>query len=370
MRVLHVTTGNLFGGVEAFLLAMARHPDPTGRTQHEFALCFDGRFRDELAAAGARPVRVTPARLSRPWQVWRARRALARALDDRRPTHVVFHGPWTWTALAPFARSGATPVMWAHAPLTRGDWLGRAALLRPPSRIIANSEYTARATRVAAPRADVAVVHCAVPAPPRARDPGIRLATRARLGLPEDAFVVMTVGRMEPWKGHRLLLAALQRLDASARTRDRWACVIVGGPQTARERRYFESLQDDVRRSGLGDRVLLAGQRADVDRLLTAADAFCQPNEQPEPFGIAVVEAMYSGLPVVATNRGGPPEIVTPDCGILVEPEAAALAHALGWLCEDRERARRMGAAGVARAAALCSPAAQHRALERALSRW
>ena len=69
---------------------------------------------------------------------------------------------------------------------------------------------------------------------------------------------------------------------------------------------------------GISDRVRFAGQRDDVPGLLAAADVFCQPNTGPEPFGIAYVEALWSRLPVVATQFGGAQEIVDDSCGLLV----------------------------------------------------
>src|SRR5207302_1246255 len=104
--------------------------------------------------------------------------------------------------------------------------------------------------------------------------------------------------------------------------------------------------------------------------LLAAADIHCQPNTGPEPFGITFIEALYAGLPVVTTGIGGALEIVDGSCGILVEPgDPAALAAALGRLIEDRDLRARLGAAGPARAAALCEPRAQLQTLAHALTK-
>ncbi len=95
-----------------------------------------------------------------------------------------------------------------------------------------------------------------------------------------------------------------------------------------------------------------------MPRLLAAADLYCQPNLGPEPFGIAFVEALYAGLPVVSTRLGGAAEIVNEDCGVLVEPgDAAALAAALGRLIDDPSARARLGATGPERARMLCDPA-------------
>ena len=136
------------------------------------------------------------------------------------------------------------------------------------------------------------------------------------------------------------------------------------------EARYLEALRAEAAALGIGPRVNFLGQRGDVARLLAAADIHCQPNTGPEPFGITFIEALYAGLPVVTTSIGGALEIVDGSCGILVRPDdPAALAAALARLIEDRELRARLGAAGPARAAALCDPRAQMAALARALTK-
>ena len=87
-------------------------------------------------------------------------------------------------------------------------------------------------------------------------------------------------------------------------------------------------------------RVTFLGERRDVAALLAAADIHCQPNTAPEPFGLAFVEALHAGVPVVTTDAGGAREIVTPACGILVEPVTRRdCARALQR--SDREPSRR-----------------------------
>jgi glycosyltransferase involved in cell wall biosynthesis len=106
-----------------------------------------------------------------------------------------------------------------------------------------------------------------------------------------------------------------------------------------------------------------------VPNLLAAADIHCQPNSAPEPFGLAFVEALYAGLPVVTSDAGGAREIVTPECGVLVPPgDHPALREALAGLIGSRERRTALGAAGPLRARELCDPARQIAALQTALS--
>jgi glycosyltransferase involved in cell wall biosynthesis len=101
----------------------------------------------------------------------------------------------------------------------------------------------------------------------------------------------------------------------------------------------------------LGRRVRRLGYRHDVARILAAADVFCLPSHF-EGLPMSVIEAMLTGLPVVATDIRGPREqVVEGGTGLLVPPmQAAPLAAALARLAADPALRARMGAAGRARA--------------------
>ena len=122
----------------------------------------------------------------------------------------------------------------------------------------------------------------------------------------------------------------------------------------------MESLRADAVTLGIADRVEFLGDRSDVPHLLSGSDIYCQPNTEPEAFGISLIEAMAAGLPVVTSALGGAKEIVDETCGVLVAPhDVATLASELSALLENRVRRERLGANGPARARALCDPAVQ-----------
>ncbi|HLL45478.1 MAG TPA: glycosyltransferase family 4 protein, partial [Longimicrobiaceae bacterium] len=175
-------------------------------------------------------------------------------------------------------------------------------------------------------------------------------------GTPREDVVIVQTSRMEPWKGHRLHLAAL----AGLRDLPGWTSWLVGGVQRKEEAAYQRELAGSAERFGIADRVRFVGQRQDVPRILAAADIHFQPNQGPEPFGISFIEALYAGIPVVTTAIGGPREIVDGSCGVLAPPDdPEVLAAALRELIGDPVRRAALGAAGPARAAALCDPAEQ-----------
>ena len=355
MRVLHVAAGNLYGGVERILVEIAR---ATAGVRHEFALSFEGRLARELDAAGARRHAIGEVRFRRPWSVWRARRRLSALLREGAFDVTVCHSPWPYAIASP-ALDGP-PVLWAH-DAQRGDhWTERRVAERPPSLVICNSRHTAAAVGSWLPGSRRQVVYAPVASPVPTFP---RWEMRARLGAADDTTVIVIACRFERWKGHPELLRALTMVQGN------WMLWIAGGPQRPHEHEYETELRQLSASPALADRVRFLGERTDVANLLAAADVYCQPNSAAEPFGLAFVEALYAGLPVVTSDAGGAREIVTPDCGVLVPVgDAGALRDSLADLIGIRERRASLGAAGPSRARELCDPVRQIAALEAALA--
>src|ERR1043165_6881677 len=100
MRLLHLAAGNLYGGVETYLVTLARCRGLCPAMEPAFGLCFRGRLWDELAAAGVRVHDLGPVRVSRPWTVLRARRRLRRVLREGRFDAAVVHSGWVHMVFA------------------------------------------------------------------------------------------------------------------------------------------------------------------------------------------------------------------------------------------------------------------------------
>jgi glycosyltransferase involved in cell wall biosynthesis len=357
MRVLHIYSGNLYGGIERMLVTFARARGAVPELEHEFALSFPGRLADELAVAGAAVHMLGAVRASRPHTLMSARRALRKVLQAGNYSGAICHGAWPHALFAKTVRNAGLPLaFWAHSPADGRHWTERWALRIKPELVLCNSNYTLGSMTKFWPSVPTRVIYCPVEAPPRDEQPDERAVVRAELNTPVSAAVIIQVSRMEPWKGQALLLSALDQLH----DRTDWHGWIVGGAQRPQEQEYQRGLMAHVVSNKLTDRIHFLGERSDVGRLLAAADIFCQPNLTPEPFGISLVEALYAGLPVVTSAMGGAAEIVDDTCGLLTPPEdAGALAAAIERLLDDPEGRRRLGECGPARARQISDPVRQ-----------
>lgn len=361
MRVLHLSAGNLYGGVERIVALCAASRSLSPEMTPSFGVCFEGRLAQELDASGVVCTRLGAARMSRPHTVIRARRQLGRLLEAERPDAVVCHSSWIFGLAAPVVRAASgTLVLWVHDRISPRAWADRWARLTSPDLIVANSRFTAEGVRAFYRGVPHVVVYAPVAPGPLDAD---RAAVRASLGVDDRTPVILLASRLDPSKGHRELLTAVARIA------EPWRLWIAGGPQRAGEDAYEATLRDLARARHVADRVRFLGERRDVPSLMRAADIHCQPNVTPDAFGLTFVEALYAGLPVVTTAIGGALEIVTDGCGVLVPPgNGAALERALRALIVDPQARARLATAGPARARELCDPARQLAALAAALT--
>ncbi len=177
-----------------------------------------------------------------------------------------------------------------------------------------------------------------------------REQARARLGLPPEPVVLAVIAQITPWKaqddaiavlsslaprhpGATLLLVGSAKFDSAATRYDNPA--------------YLDSLKSQAHQLGLSDSVRFLGERDDVPEILRAVDLVLVPSWE-EPFGRSVIEAMAAGVPVVATELGGPPELLGDgEAGITLPPtQPQAWAQAIDSLLGDRPRMSAMGERG------------------------
>jgi glycosyltransferase involved in cell wall biosynthesis len=336
MRVLHISGDAQVGGIESFLTTLARNRGVDPTSIHDFAFTTEGPAIDVLRLAGAQVHSLGRDLYKRPMALYLARGRLSNICKEYKYDVGVFHNyPYLVAAFADVLwRRKVKTVRYFHNethPTSKLEWLVRHVHTRFLDLSVFDSQFLLKR----APNAKGIVVYYPV-------DRQIELTNEKRNEIraqfataPEDPIVIQ-VCRMAERKGHTRLLRALAMLKSL-----RWTCWIVGAPQREKEAAYFDRVKSLTEELQLADRVRFLGTRSDVPQLLAAADIFCHPNiYPPEPFGIALVEALQAGLPVVTSAMGGPIEIVSEQCGFLVSPEDNdALADAIRrLLTEDRLR--------------------------------
>jgi glycosyltransferase involved in cell wall biosynthesis len=149
---------------------------------------------------------------------------------------------------------------------------------------------------------------------------------KASLDIPLDGRVLGIVGNVRPWKGQKYFVEAF--IELSRKYQNLYGLVVGGWGLD--DQNFQTSLAETVRREGLRHRLRFLGYRTDVPDLLSILEIIVHASTKTEPFGIAILEAMAARKPVVATNLGGPLEILNDgECGILVPPkDGKAIADA------------------------------------------
>jgi glycosyltransferase involved in cell wall biosynthesis len=336
LRVVTLIDTLGFGGAEVLAASAAAQ---LARHGHDSYLCASRTipegFAQQAAADGVRVLELG----RRGTLDLRAWLPLVRLLRRERidVLHAHKFGSNLWGSLV--GRLACVPVVVAH----EHSWANEAGTLRrlldrfviaPLADAIvavsrADRELMVRVERI--PPERVRVIPNGIPVPqPTGAD------VRAELGLGPDALVAVSVARLVPVKALDVLVEAAALLAPDL---PRLRVVLVGdGPEEARLRAL-------VAERGLEQVVLLTGPRGDVPDVLAAADVavICSDTEG---MPLAVIEYLAAGLPVVATNVGGLPELVEDGVDGLLVParDSRALAEALGRVLRDEELRRRLGA--------------------------
>jgi glycosyltransferase involved in cell wall biosynthesis len=350
MKVLEVT--NVDFSLRHFLLPLMRGIRARG---HEVVgVSADGPLLEVARAEGFRVVAPPlQRRLSLTGQ-FRAFRALVALMRAERPDLVHAHMPISGFLARLAARIAGVPVVayTCHGYLFNQPGSRRRRLMGLVMEWIGGRLTDIYMTVSTEEAADARRLHIAGHAvaigngrdPARFRpDPVARARLRAEFCVPEDRVVVVIVSRLVRHKGHPELLAAL---------RDSAAELWVVGDRLASD--HGEDLEPYFAGAGLGARLRRLGYRDDIPAILAAADIFALPSHF-EGLPMSVIEAMLTGLPVVATDIRGPREqVVDGITGLLVPPASAPpLADALRRLVDDADLRHRMGAAARERALAL-----------------
>lgn len=321
--------------------------------------CARGDLAASVETAGFRVIDVPVRRSISPVALWRAYRALVALFRAERFDILHVHTPVAaLVGRLAAARTGVPKVVYtAHGFYfhERMPWLMRAVHValewlggRFTDLLFTQAEEdAATARRLGLSRGTVhAIGNGSDPKRfrPAAEDAASRARVRGELGTPDDRPAIAVVGRLVAEKGYPELFAAMRTVDAEL-----W---VVGerlaSDHAASIDEAIAAIESDPT---VRSRIRFLGYRQDVPDLLRAADIFTLPSHR-EGMPRSIIEAMLTGLPVVATDiRGAREEVLDGTTGLLVPVrDPTALARALATLAADPRLRARMGAAGLARA--------------------
>ncbi len=308
MKVLLLVHGLVVGGAEAMIAQLARHLRAGGDAVEIGCLGELGAIGEELRAEGLRVVvhaRRPGFDATLPWRLARCVRAESFDVVHAHQRTALFYGLLAgWLHAAPFVYTEHGPLF-GPAP-SRGQWLFNRLLRWRVGRITAVSRDAARrlaAHEGFAGRAIEVVPNGVDPEPWAAAAADGRDAARARCGLPRQAAILGSVGRLHAVKNQQLLVHVIAQL----RRRIPHAVLVLVGDGPERE-----SLAALAGQLGVAGAVHFLGERRDVAHILPAFDVYCLTSLS-EGIPLTLLEAMAARVPVVAVAAGGVPEVVRPE---------------------------------------------------------
>lgn len=346
MRILHVVTTLDVGGAEMHLLAQVRGQCARGHAVRVAYLKGQGTLAPDFRGAGAEQVVALGG--FAPGALWSQVR-----WAELVHSHLLKADALT-AVVATLAGRRRRLVSGKHndEQVLRRPWVSRVhgVLGNLPARTIVLSDHVGRFVEEhgRVPRAKQERIYYGLdPAPfdaaaeRFAAHPEERGALRAELGVGAGEVVFTCVARFAPQKAHDVLLRAFARARGQ---RDDLRLLLVGDDPFGDGRTRAEAL---ARELGVHGPVVFCGIRRDVPALLAASDAFVMSSLW-EGLGLVFLEAMATGIPVLATDVSAVPEVVRgEETGLLVPPgQDEPLAAALLRLADDPGLRGRLGAAG------------------------
>jgi glycosyltransferase involved in cell wall biosynthesis len=344
IQILFLTNSLHPGGAEKFLLHHLRSLD---RTQYEPVVCqmkSGGELQKSFLDLGIEVISLKQHYKLQPKALWRLWRLLRDRRIDILQTHV-YYSCITGRIIGRLARVSVLVCteqdvrLGAQANQFFKRLLNDATMSLSDANIYI-SEAVARSFESAKnPFLNFGRIRRVIPNGIRFEDfedvrGGCREEMRKELGIPSQSFVIGHIGRLESQKGQKYLLEAFAQMQNECPD----ALLVIVGWGTLKP--YLEEL---ARRFGVEQKVIFLGQRTDVEVILPVFDLFCYPSIF-EGQGIAVLEAMAAGIPVVASDVGGIPEMVRhEDTGLLFKSGSAqGILEMIQRIYQNRAFGRRL----------------------------
>lgn len=369
-RILLVFCVNELGGAEAVTLNLVRFREDPEVEYAAVVLAEDGgRVGQELSALRVPWRALRRGRMRDPREVLRAARGVRGAIRELGADVVLANSPqgFLYARLATVGLDVPVAIYYMSSAASTPSRAGKLDVLMTysrPAAIFTASRRIARELTGWGLRNVQPVYHGTPPATATEAEVGDVRRRLEELGVGPGDPVILLPGRLQPWKGQHVLVAAMPAVlaahpDAHA--------VLVGGTLFGQDPGYPDQLREQIREWGLGGRVHLAGHQPSLRGWLQRATVVVHASTDADPFPNVCIEALSVGRPLVTNTISGTAEVVTDGVDAFVVPPAdpeslaATLIAALG----DAQRRARVGHAGYERYLSTCTPAHMVRPIER-----
>ena len=319
MRILAIQDYLRVGGTESQFLDLTARWSDEGHEVQRLVFRRGGGLFPQSQTRGPAPEFLQP--FSTPWNWWSP--GLMRAIRKFQPERVIAFGRNAHWSLGRKLRQERIPGLVATMRTGRPLPGGYRRVLASAEAVVTNSAFASRLAEkegAAADRVRVIENGCrlaGIPLPSRRE-------ARADLGVGEDEFLLLCLGSFVPGKAQNRFLKIWQEVDPQARKRIRlW--FVGDGPRRSAVESAFQSLPD-------ADRVRFWGSRSDPEKFLAAADGLASVSQE-ESSPNALVEGLWSGVPIVATRCAGVEELVSEAAGgCLLEDSPEGEAQLAAWI--------------------------------------
>jgi glycosyltransferase involved in cell wall biosynthesis len=356
LKVFHIIPSLGGGGAERQLLDIVRNTSPD-RFEHTVCkLGGDDFFTEEIRAAGHEVIDLG-LQGKYPWL--KAASRIDKLVKERRPDVInswLYNGDIVSRLVKlrnrdiPLVTSLASPS-YSPETIAAGGWSPRkVAVLRTIDLLLAKatdpffiacSQFVASSAQqwLKIDSSRISVIYNGVDPRTHKCMPDDPKRVKSELGLPDDALVFISVGRLDQGKGYAYLIQAFA--EVAAQLTNAYLVIVGAGPL----KNQLTQLAADLK---ISERVLLPGRRRDIGACLEMADVFVFPTLF-EGFGMALVEAMNKGLPCIASRLPVIEEIIDDgETGLLVAPGSATeLADAMIRMVREPGLSERLGRGGL-----------------------
>lgn len=318
-RILYIHGGgDTIGGLETYLAKSLKHHK---RYKPYLGIVKKGRFTDYIKELGIENVlNLDGGRLRELHKTLKAVLNAVKFIKINNVSLIIAHGTHAWIFAWLIAKiSRIKSIFFIQGIIQKNDFkrhdLVAIGLRMKPDLYISNSEFSASSIKKYLSN-NVYVNHLAADISDfdKIDEDESKMKLRKEFQIDENKLVFSVVGRIQEWKGQDVVIKSFNNMHYN----DRVCILIVGDCTFEEDNQYYNQLLD---LAGENPNVIFTGFRKDIPYIMKGSDVIIHSSNNPEPFGIVIVEGMMSKKPVIATAHGGPLEIIDNNKdGLLYEP--------------------------------------------------